>query len=616
MNRQWSDVGEDTATKQLFAKLMTGQLGALEKVLLVHKELTESLTDIGLLDPQQACLMWADSTSGKKQVSETAQESETSELPVDGNGIVYTESATHVPTEAPAVVNLLRRPTLADDPKGVSHELRKAFHDYKGTGKTKPCSPTASSFAPQAQYTPQRALTVPLLANQARGTSSNGSRVNDDRPRSGLSEWTLRKKSERHLHRLAEAAAVKEATTLFPDAEQLKKRVLMNIAKPEYKVEDLYSNEGWAQALAKNEIFQNFTLAVIVFNVFWISIDTDYNKATILCEAEPLFQIVNNLFCLVFTFEIVVRFWAFANKCNALTEAWFVFDFFLVFFMAWETWVSVILYLWDFQALQFGGATNTLRIFRMARLTRVARLARVLRNAPELMVLIKGMVIATRSVVATLVLLLLIIYVFAVLLTQQLSGTGAVDGCFETVPSAMNCLLLNGVFTEEREFIGKMLDVDWPYYCITIVYLLLASLTVCNMLIGVLCEVVSVTASIEKEDMMLQDLKRKIMMYIPGFNADTGEGAISKEGFVALMENQEAVQMLHEFGIDIVALVDFADFIYKGHEELDMKTFMEKILQCRGANQATVKDITDMRMFLLSEISDSETRMLEKQSFE
>ena len=45
-------------------------------------------------------------------------------------------------------------------------------------------------------------------------------------------------------------------------------------------------------------------------HVFWIAIDTDFNKAAVLCEAPLLFQIVNNMFCLAFTIEIIVRFMA------------------------------------------------------------------------------------------------------------------------------------------------------------------------------------------------------------------------------------------------------------------------------------------------------------------
>jgi len=340
---------------------------------------------------------------------------------------------------------------------------------------------------------------------------------------------------------------------------------------------------------------------VIVANTLWIAVDTDMNKAEILCDAAPVFQIVNNFFCSAFVIEIMVRFLAFEVKLNCLADAWFVFDASLVGLMVWETWIEVALYKLFGFGLGGGGASSVLRIFRILRLTRVARLARLVRQMPELMILIKGMAIAARSVLATLTLLLVIIYVFAIMLTQQLSGTGAADGCFENVPTAINCLLLNGVFTEEREFIEQMLDVHWTFYVITIFYLLLASLTVLNMLIGVLCEVVAVTARVEQEELMMQDLKAKIVELMPSI----GEGnkfAVSKQSFEYLLDQPEAVDALRSVDVDLFALVDFQDFIFRDEDELPLGDFMEKVLQFRSTNTATVKDVVDFRVFLQTEL--------------
>merc|ERR1719277_1565411 len=160
--------------------------------------------------------------------------------------------------------------------------------------------------------------------------------------------------------------------------------------------------------------------------------------------------------------------------------------------MIWETWITPLLFAVMGGATHGGSATNIFRVFRLFRLTRVARLARLLNGMPELMVLIKGMVIAIRSVFSTLLLLVLIIYVFAILFTQLLSGTEAGAGCFDNVPTSMNCLLLSGIFSDQADFVQKLLDADIMYYLLIMVYLILGSLVVMNMLIGVICEVVSV----------------------------------------------------------------------------------------------------------------------------
>jgi hypothetical protein len=565
---------------------MAEQLKAVEQVLSIHAELTQSLGSMGLMNTQQARRSGANGNSPRMDSRQIS-----------------------------ASPRMESRSTLGELASRQS-DVRKAFDDFKtGQGRKVESPPgkalLGNALLGKALAGDQSSLAMPLLSNDAVAmqaqTSQTSSSCAEDDCVLGSEANTKGMKKLLKSRSFSEEADNKR-NAMFPDREHMKKKVLEHLSKPQYKVEDLYKTEGMWQALAKNERFQNAVLTVIVFNILWLAIDTDYNKAEVLCEAPLIFQVVNNFFCFAFVTEIIVRFMAFRNKTDTLTEPWFVFDGLLVALMVWETWVEVLMYKLSGGAGGMSSATNILRIFRMFRLTRVARLARVLRNLPELMILVKGMVVAIRSVVATLALLMIIIYVFALLLTQQLSGTEDAIGSFETVPQAMNTLLLNGIFTEEREFISKMLGISGVYYTISIIYLLLASLTVGNMLIGVLCEVVSVTASVEKEEMMLTDLSHKITTLI-GADVQSGTHRVSRERFVSLLDNQEAVDNLHDAGIDIVALVDFADFIFKGDDELELAAFMEKVVQFRGTNHATVKDIVDTRMFLSSEISALNSRL-------
>uniref|UniRef100_A0A7S1L2C6 Ion transport domain-containing protein n=1 Tax=Alexandrium catenella TaxID=2925 RepID=A0A7S1L2C6_ALECA len=410
---------------------------------------------------------------------------------------------------------------------------------------------------------------------------------------------------------IGKAPKLKQPRTLFPSADGLKARVLEALRKPEYRVEALYKEHGICQRIAASQCFQNLTLVVIALNTVWIAIETDYNKADVLCQAPRIFQVVDNLFCSYFTFEILTRFFAFRRKLDAFGDAWFVFDLVLVLLMAWETWAVVALYKMygtegDFSA----GHASVLRILRMFRLTRVARMTRLLRGMPELMILVKGMFEGIRSVSATLVLLVFIIYVFAVMFVQLLSGTEVAEGCFNTVPEAMNCLLLEGVFTEQAEFIRKLLAADWKYYVFMLVYLLFASLTVMNMLIAVLCEVVSVVAQVDKEENQLQELKSKIADLVSSLGVADADQVITKDHLSRLTENAEAMRSLHEMGVDVLALVDLADFIFRENSILTLGDFMEVVLQFRGSNTATVKDVVDMRKFVTKELADLEVRLV------
>merc|ERR1719335_1957114 len=179
--------------------------------------------------------------------------------------------------------------------------------------------------------------------------------------------------------------------------------------------------------------------------------------------------------------------------------------------MVLETYIEPLM-----AAMSGGGGSSGLghmsifRLFRLARLARVGRLIRLLRAFPELLVLTKAMACALRSLGATCSLLCLTLYVFAIMFTQILAGTETGAGLFDTVPQSFDTLLMTGVFTEQRETIDHMLDGSIVYYFLMIGYLMVASYTVLNMLIGVICEVISEVSAREKEDILLQDLKTKL----------------------------------------------------------------------------------------------------------
>merc|ERR1712217_450779 len=130
---------------------------------------------------------------------------------------------------------------------------------------------------------------------------------------------------------------------------------------------------------------------------------------------------------------------------------------------------------------------------------------------------------------------------------------------------------------------------------------------VLNMLIGVLCEVVSVVAQVEREDMMMKGLQQQIAKLMQTIDTEETE-TVSKRRFALLMSQAETTHILHEVGVDVVALVEFGDFIFREQEELTLGDFLATVLQFRGTNTATVKDIVDLRRFVSNEVATAALR--------
>lgn len=388
-----------------------------------------------------------------------------------------------------------------------------------------------------------------------------------------------------------------EMTHLFPRVSGVRNTVMGMLNKPRHNVEDLYHETGFFQAVAKSSWFNNFALFVIVCNTFWVAIDTDLNKASVLCEAPVIFQVVDNTFCVFFTCEMLIRFMSFAQKRVAFSDSWFVFDLFLVSLMIWETWVLVFMYI-VMDVHPDSGARNPsiLRVFRVFRLTRVARTARLLSSVPELMILAKGMFIAMRSVVAVLCLLALVIYVFGIIFVELFSGEAgaAVAGKFDNVPQSMNFLLLQVISGFNEDVLRALLDEGWPYYVLFLLFYIFASLTIMNMLIGILCDVVATVAESEKEDALVSEMENTITGLAISLD-ERQRHSISKEEFDKIIQYPEMTLALNDLGIDVVGLMDFAFFIFQECDELSYSDFQHMAFQFRRAKTATVKDVMDIR---------------------
>jgi len=408
----------------------------------------------------------------------------------------------------------------------------------------------------------------------------------------------------------------------FVDANAMKEKVRQKLSKPKYLVSDFYTTTGIWQAIARSTIFEYLTLAVIGFNALWIAVDTDFNNSEILIRAHPVFIVAENFFCAYFSFELFCRFMAFRCKKKCLNDSWFVFDALMVIMMIMETWImAVVMLFFVDDGGASGGDASLLRVARLLRLSRMARMARLLRALPELMIMIRGMIAATRSVFFTLCLLWICLYVFAIAFTQLTANTPIGNKHFQTVPESMFSLLLYGTLLDNIGLLAGDLERESIVIgALFFIFVLLAAFTVMNMLIGVLCEVVNAVAATEKEEMLVSYVNEKLQRVVKLLDTD-GNNSISKKEFLEILENMDAVRCLQDVGVDVIGLVDFADFIFETDVDvdeeddagegvtLDFAKFMEVVLALRGTNNATVKDIVDLRKFIRSSFLETRRQL-------
>eukprot|EP00747_Dinoflagellata_sp_TGD_P145478 gnl/TRDRNA2_/TRDRNA2_176591_c7_seq14.p1 gnl/TRDRNA2_/TRDRNA2_176591_c7~~gnl/TRDRNA2_/TRDRNA2_176591_c7_seq14.p1 ORF type:complete len:573 (+),score=112.80 gnl/TRDRNA2_/TRDRNA2_176591_c7_seq14:31-1719(+) len=381
----------------------------------------------------------------------------------------------------------------------------------------------------------------------------------------------------------------------FSNTEAIKQKVReRKSTKDAYNVHNAYKETGFFQWLAKHEKFDNCTLSVIMINALWISIDTDGNLAETILDAKPMYKVADSLFFIYFTVEVLVRFCAFEKKRDCLKDGWFKFDATLVTLYAFDPFVIGLL-----AAAQGGGGLNlptaVLRLFRLARLS---RLVRMLRSLPELMVMIKGMVTAAASVGYTLALLMIITYVFSIAFRNLVPpGSDIEEAYFSSVPEAMHNLIIYATFLDSlSDFILSLKESSPVCFIVAWIYISLASLTVMNMLIGVLCEVISAVAAEENESTMVDKINEKFGEIVAQLD-ENNDGTISWDEFQGILEYPEATLALESVNVDPEGMVDMAeDFFFEDGKPVNVtfQDFMGMVLDCRGGQQATVKDVMSL----------------------
>jgi len=380
--------------------------------------------------------------------------------------------------------------------------------------------------------------------------------------------------------------------TTFANAEAMKKEIRLAIAKKEYNVCDFYWKVGIGQKVARHPAFEITTLCVIAANALWISIDADHNDATLLNDAHPIFQVAEHSFCLYFFVEWLFRFSAFQSKWNCKKDAWFVFDTALLGMMIIETWIISIVVAAAGSGTTSGlGGTSVFKLVRLIRLTRMARMAKLLRAVPELVILVKGVFVASRSVIFTFLLLMVLIYFFAVIFNQMSRDLLVHDKYFSSIPASMTSLLLDGVLPDQALFIKEVAEESLILGLFSFVFILVASLTIMNMLIGILVEVINVVSIVEKEQLTVSYVKEQLV----GMFKNEEMTTITKDEFLEILQNPKAAKIIQGIGVDVETLVDFEDFIFNERDKLTFGDFMDLVLQLRGSNNCTVKDIANLR---------------------
>lgn len=270
--------------------------------------------------------------------------------------------------------------------------------------------------------------------------------------------------------------------------------------------------------------------------------------------------------------------------------------------MVLETWV-----LFFVSAVSRGGGstgypTDLLRMVKLARLTRSVRVARVLRSVPELAVIMRGIMVVMRTVFLILMLLTSLLYVFGIIFVQIARDTELNEnGEYKDVSSAMMTLVLGGLIPDMAPTTYAIAGESWLFAAMFLIFVFLGCITIMNMLIGVLVQVVGVVATVEAETNQLAEVK-SVLLDNP---LDLKEhDFVTAQQIKLLLKDEDIDEGLRNLSIDTDDLLNHSQIVFWGKSNIRMYDLWQLAVQHRGSNVAKVKDLVNFRQFLYAELTD------------
>jgi hypothetical protein len=222
---------------------------------------------------------------------------------------------------------------------------------------------------------------------------------------------------------------------------------------------------------------------------------------------------------------------------------------------------------------------------------------------------------------SSLMLILLVNYVFAIMFNMFLSECELenIQPHFGTLGNCMWTLMMDGTFMDGTKDIlqgmrdmpgqpdGKGGTYDWhlPWLCIGLflMYVLLTAVTVMNMLIGVLCEVVSTVQKEEDLNRAIDVMQKQLRDMLINLDEDQN-GQISKDELQKVVKQEQACRVLQELGVNPEFVMDLTEALFEDDkaagrvQEVTREELMKVILKIRGERELNMGDLVEVQVDL------------------
>jgi hypothetical protein len=194
------------------------------------------------------------------------------------------------------------------------------------------------------------------------------------------------------------------------------------------------------------------------------------------------------------------------------------------------------------------------------------------------------------------------VYVFALGFRGTTGETEIGEQFFPSVHMSVMTLLLKGILPDNEGFVDGLMQQNVMLGLVGLGFVFISGLTILNLLVGVLCEAVSAVACVEKEQLAAELVKSSLSHILADVDSSVGEDSdrqIALDEFNQLVQRKDFTSAVLNVGVDIQALCGLTDEVFADGKTLSFEEFYKLLLQMRGSNYATVKNVIEIRMDIL-----------------
>jgi len=364
----------------------------------------------------------------------------------------------------------------------------------------------------------------------------------------------------------------------------------------------------WVAQIATSHTFTMVIMCLIILNLILMGVEVEVSTNLGAEDIPPWFMVINLLIVAVFVLEIVLKMVGLGIVgffCGS-DFRWNRLDFLIVVVSAGE----IVLELWS---AAIGGANAShlriVRTMRIARALRGIRVMRLFRYVSALRTLMLSIISTAGSLFWTLLLLILLFYSFAVILTQtvsdycrdqQVKATGdpnALPFCIDPAllqfwPSVLESMLtlflsISGGI-DWQQAMEPLREVSPAAVIMMILFIVVAVFAVLNVVTGVFCTTAIESAQSDKDIAIMKQMHKQrslveaLKMTFSEIDHDNSN-RVSLDELKQALTAKKLVHFMESLGIstqDVMTL-----FLIIDHDEsgwIDLDEFVSGCMQLHG----------------------------------